>query len=216
MKDLAIFGAGGFGREVLQIALDQNLDRQEWNILGFLDENEAIWNQTIHEFPVLGGTSWIQRYPKTHIVVAVGDPRIRARIVSDLVSYGGQYFPRLIHPTAWIGRRVTIGEGTIICSGTRITTDIQVGRHVILNLNCTIGHDSVLEDFCTLYPGIHVSGNVYLEEGTELGTGTAIIPKVRIGRYTTVGAGAVVVKDLPAGVVAVGVPAKVIRQKDSL
>ncbi len=213
MHDLVIVGAGGFGREVLQIALDQNEEKKHWNILGFLDGNPDLHGKEIQGFPVLGGMNWIERYPQTGLVIAIGNPLTRKKVTETLTSHGAQHFPVLIHPNAWIGRNVEIGEGTIICSGNQITTDIRIGRHVILNLNCTVGHDAVIEDFCTLYPGVHVSGNVYLEEGAEIGTGTAIIQGIRIGSFTTVGAGATVVKDLPPNVVAVGVPARIIKEK---
>jgi len=163
MKDLVIFGAGGFGREALQIVLDQNEDQKSWNFLGFLDGNPDLHGKEIHGFPVLGGAEWLRGRSGVRVVVAVGSPAVKKKIVREIL--------------------------------------------------CTVGHDAIIEDFVTLYPGVHVSGNVYLEEGAEIGTGTAIIQGVRVGAWTTVGAGAVVVKDLPPGVVAVGVPAKVIREK---
>ena len=213
MKDLVIFGAGGFGREVLQIVLDQNEDQRTWNFLGFLDGNPDLLGKEIHGFPVLGGAEWLRGRSGVHVAVAVGNPAVKKKIVREILEMGENSFATLIHPDVWIGRNVFIDPGTIICSGNRITTDIRIGAHVILNLNCTVGHDAIIEDFATLYPGVHVSGNVHLEEGAEIGTGTAIIQGVRVGAWTTVGAGAAVVRDLPPGVVAVGVPAKVIKEK---
>ena len=107
--------------------------------------------------------------------------------------------------------RVFIGEGSIICAGSIITVDIRIGKHVILNLDCTVGHDACLEDFVTVYPSVNVSGNVLVEECAELGTGTQIIQGKKIGAQTIVGAGAVVVKDLPEKCTAVGSPAKPIK-----
>jgi acetyltransferase-like isoleucine patch superfamily enzyme len=104
-----------------------------------------------------------------------------------------------------------VGEGSVLCAGTVLTTQIRIGAHVNLNLNCTIGHDTVIEDFCNLSPGVNISGSVHLEEGVDIGTGAAVVPGRRVGRGSTVGAGAVVTSDVPPLSLAVGVPARVIK-----
>lgn len=114
-------------------------------------------------------------------------------------------------PDAKVSVRTEIGEGTIICAGNMITVDIKIGKHNIINLGCTIGHDAVLEDYVTLYPSVNVSGMVHVGHTSELGTGTQIIQGIAIGENTVIGAGTVVVKDIPSDVTAVGSPAKVIK-----
>jgi acetyltransferase-like isoleucine patch superfamily enzyme len=104
------------------------------------------------------------------------------------------------------------GAGCIICAGSIFTTDIVVGSFVTFNLMCAITHDDVIGDFATLAPACNLSGNVHVGEGTDLGTKVSAIPGVRIGRWSIVGAGAVVTRDLPDNVTAVGVPAKVIKE----
>ncbi len=104
-----------------------------------------------------------------------------------------------------------MGEGTIITAGNILTVDIKIGKHVMVNLDCTIGHDTVIEDFCSIMPSANISGNVKLEEGAYIGTGTQIINKIVIGKYSIIGAGAVVIRDIPARCTAVGVPAKPIK-----
>ena len=94
-----------------------------------------------------------------------------------------------------------------------MTTNIELGCHVIVNLACTIGHDSILEDFVTIAPGVNISGNVTIGTGTDLGTGSKIIQGISVGSWTVVGAGAVVNRELPANVTAVGVPAKIIKER---
>ena len=106
---------------------------------------------------------------------------------------------------------VTIGEGTIICAHTIITVNISIGEHVIINLDCTIGHDAIIEDYVTLYPSVNVSGFTHIGHAAELGVGMQIIQRKSIGDYSIVGAGAVVVKDIPAKCTAVGIPAKPIK-----
>ena len=119
----------------------------------------------------------------------------------------------MIHPLAWLGNRITLGDGTVVCAGNLLTTDMTIGRHVILNLDCTVGHDAVVEDFVTVAPSVNISGNVAIGVGCDLGTGATLIQGVTIGHWTTVGAGAVVVRDLPANVTAVGVPAQPIKER---
>lgn len=111
-----------------------------------------------------------------------------------------------------ISESVSIGIGTIICAGTIITVDEKIGNHVIIKLDCTIGHDDVIDDFVTLYPSVNVSGACHLGECVEMGTGSQIIQGLDVGAGTIVGASACVVKDLESEVTAVGCPAKVIKR----
>ncbi len=99
-------------------------------------------------------------------------------------------------------------EGCILTAGARVTTNITLGRHTQLHVNCTIGHDSVLDDFVSVYPGATVSGNVHLAEGVTIGTGANVLPGVTVGAGAFVGAGAVVTADVEPGVTVVGVPAR--------
>ncbi|MFZ5992729.1 MAG: acetyltransferase [Deinococcota bacterium] len=212
-KDLVIFGTGGFAREVHQVVEDLNKDSTQWNFRGFLDDNRDKYGSEVHGFPVLGGGDWLARHPEVHIVVGVGSPKARESIVNRIREVvPNPLFATLIHPLAWVGNRVEIGEGSIICAGNLVTTDIKIYRHVILNIDCTVGHDSILRDFVTVNPSVNISGNVTIGRGAELGTGGAVIQGVTIGEETIVGAGAVVVRDLPSRVTAVGVPAKVIKE----
>ena len=107
--------------------------------------------------------------------------------------------------------RVQIGASTIICAGTIITVDIRIGDHVIINLDCTLGHDDIIRDYVTIYPSVNVSGNVEVGECSKFGTGMQIIQGKNIGTESIIGAGAVVIRDIPDRCTAVGSPAKVIK-----
>jgi sugar O-acyltransferase (sialic acid O-acetyltransferase NeuD family) len=109
---------------------------------------------------------------------------------------------------------IELGEGVIICAGTILTVNIKIGNHVIINLNCTIGHDTIIEDYCSMMPTVKINGNNHLHKGVYVGTGATFIHQVTIGAWSTIGAGAVVVKDIPENVIAVGIPAKVIKHKE--
>lgn len=112
-----------------------------------------------------------------------------------------------------LSHSVEIGEGCIICAGSIATVNIHIGNNVIINLDCTIGHDTKIGDYVTVYPSANISGLVTIEEAAEIGTGTQIIQGKRIGEATIVGAGAVVISDLPAKCTAVGSPAKIIKTR---
>lgn len=215
MKDLIIIGAGGFGREIAW--LTDRINKAAplsplWNLLGFIDDNEQIQGQRINGYPVLGNMSAIKRFPNAYFVCAVGTSCVREKIIKKAKKqFPGIHFATLIDPSAVMSDLVTVGEGTMICAHTIITVNITIGEHVILNLDCTVGHDAILQDFCTLYPSVNVSGITNIGRGAELGTGMQIIQGKTIGDYSIIGAGSVVVKDIPANCTAVGSPAKPVR-----
>lgn len=212
MKDIAIFGVGGFGREVLALIKDINSEKVQWNILGFFDDGYEK-GVMINGYPNLGKTEDLNNWKKPiSIAVSVGNPVTKKKIIDKIVNPLVNY-PTLVHPSAWIGDKdfVKLGKGCIICAGNMITTNIEIGDFVILNLGCTVGHDSIIKDYAAFMPSVNISGEVVIEEGVYVGTGAKIINQLEIGAYTIVGAGAVVAKSLPARCTAVGVPAKVIK-----
>lgn len=212
MKDLIIFGASGFGREVAWAAERQNKVTPTWNILGFMDDDESIQGTEINGYKVLGRSSDVGNYPEAYFVVAVGASRTREKIVNNMKAVHPEIkFGTVVDPSVAMSNLVTIGEGSIICAHTIITVNIEIGSHVIINLDCTIGHDAILQDFVTLYPSVNVSGITNIGHAVELGTGMQIIQGKCVGDYSIVGAGSVVVKDIPAKCTAVGSPAKPIK-----
>ncbi len=212
MKELIIFGASGFGREVAWVAERQNKVEPTWNILGFMDDDESIQGTKINGYRVLGKTADVGGFPEAYFVVAVGASRTREKIVKNMkVANPSIKFGTVIDPSVEMSDMVTIGEGTIICAHTIITVNIKIGSHVIINLDCTVGHDAVLQDFVTLYPSVNVSGITKIGHAVELGTGMQIIQGKTVGDYSIVGAGAVVVKDIPEKCTVVGSPAKPIK-----
>jgi sugar O-acyltransferase (sialic acid O-acetyltransferase NeuD family) len=198
-----IIGAGGFGREVFDVVEDQGLD-----LAGFvadydlhLDEVAALGST------VLGGIDELASID-ARFVVGVGSPSGRRILDERALALGSEAAPPIRHSTATVGRETTIGDGSVLCAHAAVTTNCTLGRHTHVNLHASIGHDCVLADYVTLAPGARISGHCTLADGVELGTNAAIIPGVTVGEGAVIGAGAVVTKDVPPGVVAVGVPAK--------
>lgn len=214
MKNLIIFGASGFGREVAWLVERINNTEPTWNLLGFLDDNNDIRNFDINGYRVLGDTGDIRNYSDSYFVCAVGASKTRERIINKMKMVQPDIrFATLVDPSVILSKSVDIGEGTIICAHSVLTVNIAIGVHVIINLDCTIGHDAVLSDYVTLYPSVNVSGTANIGRAVELGTGTQVIQGKSIGSNSIIGAGAVVVKDIPASCTAVGNPAKPISFK---
>lgn len=212
MKDIAIFGVGGFGREVLALIKDINKVEPTWNIVGFFDDGYEK-GVMVNGYPNLGKTEDLNNWETPlSLAVSIGSPVIKKKILGKITNPLVDY-PTLIHPTVWIGDKdfVEIGNGCIICAGNMITTNIKIEDFVILNLECTVGHDTIIKKYAAFMPSVNISGEVIIGEGVYVGTGAKIINQLEIGEYTIVGAGAVVSKSLPPHCTAVGVPAKPIK-----
>lgn len=213
MKKIAIYGAGGFGREVLQIILDINERQLEWDFKGFVVDPEFATQSDVSGYPVHDVTQWLDANPDAFVAVAIGSSADRMKAVSRVSGWGHQNFATLLHPCAWVGRGVEIGRGSIICAGCQITTDIKINDHVHINIGTTIGHDAELREYVTTNPNVSISGGAILEAGVEVGTGSVVLPGRRIGCWSILGAGTVVTSDIENNATAVGVPAKVIKRR---
>ena len=167
IKDIVIVGAGGCARETAFIIEDINKENKEWNLLGFIDDNEDIQNKNIK-------------------------------------------FATLIHPSTKLNSTICIGEGCIVYQNVIATSNITIGDHVIISPKTGIGHDSVIENYCSLLWNVNVSGNVLIKEGVLVGSGATIIQGLTIGKNSTIGAGAVVIRDIPNDKIAVGNPTRLI------
>jgi sugar O-acyltransferase (sialic acid O-acetyltransferase NeuD family) len=212
MKDLVIYGMGGFGREVHQIVEDVNQDRSTWNFLGFLDDDPRLRGAQEHGYPGLGGLDWLEKHPSASVVLSMGSPAARWKSARRIAAIGHADFATLVHPRAWVGNRVCLGQGTIVHASANVTTDVSIGSHVILNKNCTIGHDVVIGDYVFVAPHALV-GCSEVGEGTYFGASSTAVNYRPIGSWSIVGAGAVVLDELPSNVTAVGVPARIVGRR---
>lgn len=210
MKDLAIIGAGGFGKEVKTLVDHINQQEPTWNLLGFFDDRPI---KEVHGLPVLGTIAdLLNQHLELELVISIGNSKTRYEIAKRLVGVRCE-FATLIHPSVIIGdpETVTIGAGSIVTAGVILTADITVKQHVIINLNATVGHDTAVCEYSSIMPGVNLAGNVTLNKGAFVGAGANILGGVKLGEFCTVGAGAVVTRDIPDYTIAVGVPARVLK-----
>lgn len=212
LRRLVIVGAGGHGREVLDVVEAINSVTPTFDVLGFVaDGSGAHEPLSRRKVRILGPTAMLESMDAEY-VVAIGDPAVRAAIDARFASKG-LLSPVLIHPLASVGSDVHLGAGSVAMAGSRFTTNVVAGRHFHANTNATVSHDCRIGDYVTLSPGCHLSGDVHLDDFVYLGTGAVVIPGIHIGAKTMVGAGAVVIRDLPPNITAVGVPARAVSRE---
>jgi len=231
---LVIVGAGGFGREVHGVVEAMNAAGVAVDLVGYVDDQGTsddllarLGTSRLGSIDVLcgdggegadnaggdgadevgGNIGGPAVDASVGYVIAIGTGAVR-RTIDERLTAAGRQAATLVHPMATVGGDNRIAEGCILTAGSRVTTNITLGRHTQLHVNCTIGHDSVLDDFVSVYPGATVSGNVHLGEGVTIGTGANVLPGITIGAGAFVGAGAVVIADVEPGATVAGVPAR--------
>ncbi len=210
-EPLVIIGAGGHGREVLDIVEAMNAVTPTYDFLGFLDDGINDCDELERrKARILGSAADTARLGAVYLI-GIGDGRVRATLDQQLATLGC-VAARAVHPAATIGADVDFGDGLVIAAGARITTNVRAGRHLHVNLNATIAHDCRLGDYVTILPGVNVSGNVALADGATLGTGAAVLPGVEVGKCAFIGAGAVVLSNVGAHLTVAGVPARPIAR----
>jgi sugar O-acyltransferase (sialic acid O-acetyltransferase NeuD family) len=215
---LVIIGTGGHARETHDIVDAINARAATFDFLGFVDgptDDEPPSDRTWHDNEplvsargarILGALATLRDLDARY-VIGIGDAAVRRRIDRQLTEWGREAAV-LVHPDATIGAVVSLAPGVVVAAGSRITTNVVLGRHAQVNVNSSISHDCRLGDYVTVSPGVTVSGTVTIGEGTMMGAGSTVIQNLSIGAWATVGAGAVVVRDVADRVTAVGVPAR--------
>jgi sugar O-acyltransferase (sialic acid O-acetyltransferase NeuD family) len=214
VKKIVILGAGGHARDVLDVFEACNARAPAYDVLGFVVE-PAYFRPgiVINDHPLLGDFAWLAQHAReVQLVCAVGDTALRRRLTLQALPLGGR-FCTVVHPSAILARRVSLGEGCVVAAGVIMTSLVRLKDHVHVNIACTLAHDVAVDDYATIAPGVRLSGNVHIGEGANVGTGATVIEKIRVGPWSTVGAGAAVIRDVPANATAVGCPARVIKER---
>lgn len=209
VERIVLLGAAGHGRDVLDAARAQGRC-----VVGFLDDNERLHGTIVNGIPVLGGLEWLLEHRDVQVIPTVDNPAAKRKFAEFFERNRTAVAPPIIHPHAYVSRDAQVGDGTIILMGSSIQPQVKIGHHVSISTLNTLGHDVIAEDFVSTHPGVQIGGEVTLGMGSFIGMGATILPRVKIGEWTTVGAGAVVIGDLPAYCTAVGVPARVIKRHE--
>lgn len=210
---MLIVGAKGFAKEVLEIIHknDYVISKNKVGTIAFYDDvNSDIPNVLYEKFPVLRSIDEAKNYfanEDVRFTIGIGSPLLRKKMFHKFTDIGGIFTSTVSHIADIGSFNVQIGEGCNITSGVVITNDISIGKGCILNLNATVGHDSILEDFVEVCPNVNISGNCYIGENTFVGTSAVILPGVTIGKNCIIAAGAVVKDNIPDNVLVAGVPA---------
>lgn len=220
IEKVIIIGAGGHGSELYSYIKDLTKCGKKVSLIGFIDEQKL--KGANNDLKILGDFGdlgeFLQNYRKSNFfyITATGDNQLRQRFVKKIEQLNvGNLLPWTVrHPSALVGDKVEIGEGSCLAPRSIITTRTKIGRHCILNVNASVSHDCVVGDFVNINPAAVVCGNVKIGNGCYIGAQATIINKISIGEGAVIGAGAVVTDDIPKNVTAVGVPAKVIKKND--
>ncbi len=207
MRPLWVLGAGGHAKSVIDAAQSMG----EYEVVGLLDDAYSEPGLFVMGAPILGRIcpENIQQFAITNAVIAIGNNGVRRRVSEDLK--GVVSFPTIVHRATYVAPSAVLGIGTVICAGAVIQPEARLGAHVIANTSSSVGHDCQIDDYAHVAPGTNIAGGVVVEQGAFLGIGSRVIPLRRIGAWATVGAGAAVYRDVPAGATVVGVPAEIVK-----
>jgi sugar O-acyltransferase (sialic acid O-acetyltransferase NeuD family) len=209
---IVIVGAGGHGRGVLEVLRAAAAAKgEECPVIGFLDDDPAVFSATPGGLPVLGDMKKVPRLvgDGCRFLIGVGEPRVR-RAVALRLAESAASFAVAIHPSATLYGEVRVETGSVVGAGVVVAAATRLEAHVLLNLNATVGHDCVLAPFATVGPGANIGGNVWMGEGAFVGLNGTVLPGRTLGEHSQLGAGSVLLEDLAANCIAFGVPARVV------
>lgn len=203
MTRILIIGCGGHGKVVADI-----LQQRGAHVYGFLDDDPTTWGLTRLGVPVLGSLATLSLHAPDGVVLGIGLNRIRQQMVERFGTQADPLWYNAIHPRAVVAPSARLGRGVVVAASAVINPDAVIGDHVIINTGACVDHDCVIESYAHVAPGAHLAGGVRVAKGALVGAGATIAPARSIGAWATVGVGAAVVQNVPADVVAKGVPAR--------
>lgn len=211
---LVIFGEGGLGHEILDMVQQiQEAGTKSYDEIVFADDTDYKTGYCGHR--TMPSEEVFKRYlpSNTKFVIAVGEPSSRAKVIKR-IKEKGYNFETLIHPTAYVGLNSKIGEGTIIQRDVFVSCDCNIGENCLLQPSANIGHNTCIEENCVISTNCAISGGVYIGRETYIAVGVSVIQGANIGNNTVIGMGSVVLRDVPDNVVALGNPARPMKNKD--
>lgn len=219
---LLLLGAGGFGREAAEAVRAVNAAHaaatgtDRWELLGFLDDSPALHGRTVSGAPVVGGFAEVERHPGAQIIVCTGHPGNfgSKRKIVERLDLPAERYATLVHPAAALAASCELGHGTVVLAGVVATVDVRVGAHVGVMPQVVLTHDDEVADYAILAAGVRLAGGVRIGPGAYIGSGALVREGREVGAGALVGMGAVVTRDVPAGEVWIGAPARFVRSVD--
>ncbi len=213
-RKIVIIGSRGHAKVIIDIVEKQNI----FSIVGLIDSNRAVGENTLG-YPIIGNEDDLPSLIAVHniegCIIAVGDNWKRKLVLEKLNSNTNAIeFVTAIHPSAQIGKNVTIGKGSVIMAGVIINSDAKIGKFAIINTKASIGHDCSLGDFVSLAPNVTLGGNVIIGNYSAISISATLIHSITVGEHSVVGAGSVVLHNIDNLKLSYGVPAKVVRDRN--
>jgi len=202
-RKIFLYGAGGHAKVILEL-----LEVNERPCAGIYDEYGAATQ--LLGYPVSGNLNDDYKAADSAMIIAVGNNAVRRTLARKLSAN----WATIIHPSANISSRCTIGNGTVVMAGVSVNSEVRIGDHVIINTNCSVDHDCVLANYVHISPNAALAGNVQVGEGTHVGIGATVIQGIKIGKWATIGAGSVIIRDVPDYAVVVGNPGRILRMNE--
>ena len=209
MKDIAIYGAGGFSREVACLIHLINNHSETWNLIGFFDDNPELLGTKNEYGEVLGGRDTLNQDEKDlAVVIAIGNPQIMKEVVSGIYNEH-VYFPNVIAPDLVLmdDKNYSIGRGNIICSKCWLSCNVSIGDFNIFNVGTTIGHDAKIGNYNSMMPSVNISGEVVIGDENYFGVASVVLQQKKIGCNTVIGANSLIIKNTKDGRTYMGNPA---------
>lgn len=210
MRDIAIFGAGGFGREIACLIQQINKVKPTWNLIGFFDDNPELRGKRNEYGEILGSIDMLKQYDKElAIAIAIGNPSVVRKVVDEASTNEKVWFPNLVAPdvTFMDEDNFSMGRGNIICSRCWISCNVHFGDFNILNVSITIGHDARLGNYNTLMPAVNISGEVTVGDENFFGVASVVLQQKKIGCRTVIGGNSMIIKNTKDGRTYMGNPA---------
>ena len=208
-QKLLIIGAGSVGKF---IAYNLNQFIQSFEVIGFLDDDASKHNTIIAGFPVLGAVEKVQEFSEKGIAIVWGIafPSIKKKLFDQYQNLSFD-FPNFIAKDAWVSEAVTFGKGCIVYPGTAINYETVIGDFVVINMNCSLGHNCSIQSFSSVAPGVNLGGNTKIGNCVEMGIGSSTVQGITIDDHAIIGGQAMVVSNISNADVVVGIPAKSIK-----
>jgi sugar O-acyltransferase (sialic acid O-acetyltransferase NeuD family) len=202
MSGVLILGAGGHAKVVADILCCQDVP-----VMGFLDDNPAIWGATRLGLPILGGIATYREYLPGGLILGIGDIAVRQAVIERLGPHACDLWCNALHPRATVAQSVRLGRGVAVMAGAVVNPDAVLGDHSVVNTGATVDHDCIIGEYAHIGPGAHLAGGIRVGPSAFIGIGASVTPWLTIGEGAIVGAGSVVISDVPSRVVVKGVPA---------